>query len=143
MGNRAVQSRWSFWLKALAPALASIGALLLFRWATHGSIDRAALSAWLTPLGALAPLGFVLLLGARPLSLLPGGVFVAVGGLLFGPVWGTIYSLVGSFLSSLLIFVLARAFGGRLLRRGGGAGHPAPPQGAAAHRVLFSPPPPL
>ncbi len=71
------------------------------------------ISKVLTRLGPVAPLVFVLALGVRPVTLLPGQAFTAMAGMLWGTFWGTTLSLVGSGLSAAVVLWL----GGRLLRR--------------------------
>jgi uncharacterized membrane protein YdjX (TVP38/TMEM64 family) len=86
-------------------------------------LSRERLSEWLGPLGDAAPLAFVLLLAVRPLTLLPGQAFAAVGGMLFGTVAGTLYTLAGSLLSSGVVFLVARRFGRRAVRKLSGSRH--------------------
>jgi uncharacterized membrane protein YdjX (TVP38/TMEM64 family) len=106
------------WLKVAAPVLAAIAGMVALRLLAKGAVSQRTLSDLLSRFGELAPLAFVLFLGARPLMLLPGQVLTAVGGLLFGAKMGMIYALIGSFLSCALIFSLARyAGGGRLMKR--------------------------
>src|SRR5258707_8368436 len=105
-------------VKIAAPMLAAIAGLVALRLLAKGAVSQRTLSEFLSRFGDLAPLVFVLFLGARPVTLLPGQVLTAVGGLLFGARMGTIYALVGSFLSCALVFGLTRfAGGGRLMRR--------------------------
>jgi uncharacterized membrane protein YdjX (TVP38/TMEM64 family) len=80
-------------------------------------LDQETLRSWLAPLGAWAPLAFVALLAVRPLTLLPGQPFTALGGILFGAGPATSYSLAGSLLSVALVFGLARRFGTRFVKR--------------------------
>jgi uncharacterized membrane protein YdjX (TVP38/TMEM64 family) len=80
-------------------------------------LDHETLRRWLAPLGAWTPAVFVALLAVRPLTLLPGQPFTAVGGLLFGAIPGTVYALLGSLLSAALVFGLSRRFGTRFVKR--------------------------
>lgn len=105
------------WVRLLAPVLASIAGLAMFRLLGPDLLDREVLHRWLEPMGAWAPLAFIALLGIRPLTLLPGQLFTAVGGILFGVVNGTLYALAGSLLSAAVVFALARRFGTRVVRR--------------------------
>ncbi len=106
-----------FWLKILAPVLASIGGLLTLRLLGPDVLDQETLKAFLAPLGIWAPLVFILLLAVRPVTLLPGQVFTAVGGILFGVMLGTVYALVGSLLASALVFLIARKLGTKAMKR--------------------------
>ncbi len=105
------------WLRVLAPVLVSILGLSSLRLLGPDILDQQTLSRLLTPLGAFAPLVFILLLTVRPVTLLPGQVFAAVGGILFGVVYGTVYALVGSLLAAALVFFLSRRFGTKFMRR--------------------------
>lgn len=106
-----------FWLKALAPVLASIAGLLTLRLLGPDILDQDTLRHWLEPLGTWAPAAFVALLAIRPITLLPGQVFTAMGGILFGVIPGTLYSLAGSLGASALVFLLSRRFGTRFMKR--------------------------
>lgn len=77
----------------------------------------------IAPLGKWAPLAFVAFLSVRPLLLLPGQIFTAVGGMVFGSLAATLYSLLGSFLSAALLFAISRRFGTRLMKRLAGASY--------------------
>lgn len=106
-----------FWLRVLAPVLASIAGLATLRLLGPDFLDQQTLREWLAPMGVWAPVVFVLLLGVRPVTLLPGQVFTAVGGLLFGVVMGSLYALLGSLLATALLFYLSRRFGTRFMKR--------------------------
>jgi len=56
--------------------------------------------------GVWAPFCFILLHLLRPLFFLPVVFLCMTGGLLFGSFWGTVYSLIGVTLSSLLFYQL-------------------------------------
>ncbi len=70
--------------------------------------DAAALEAWLADRGAWAPLIFIGLYAAGAVLFLPGSVMTLAGGALFGPVWGTLFNLVGATLGAMLAFLAAR-----------------------------------
>ncbi|HEV8694169.1 MAG TPA: TVP38/TMEM64 family protein [Lysobacter sp.] len=58
--------------------------------------------------GVAAPLIFMSLYAAAAVLFLPGSVLTIAGGALFGPVWGTLYSLTGATLGATLAFLVAR-----------------------------------
>ena len=64
------------------------------------------LQAIMDRLGFWAPLGFVALYLLAPALLLPGGPITLAAGALFGPLLGTIYSLVGATGGATLAFIL-------------------------------------
>ncbi|WP_386965842.1 TVP38/TMEM64 family protein [Archangium violaceum] len=126
------------WLKVLAPVLASIGGLTLLRLLGPDFINQKDLTAFLAPMGKWAPVAFVFFLAVRPVTLLPGQVFTAVGGMIFGTLAATIYSLLGSFLATLLIFGLSRWLGTRLMKRMAGSRYPAITRAARRHGFKFA-----
>lgn len=94
-----------------------VAALVSLRLLGPELLSPARLTAFVRQFGELAPLMFLAFLAARPFTLLPGQLLTAVGGILFGAVWGTVYALVGSFLACGVIFLLARRAGARVLKR--------------------------
>lgn len=70
--------------------------------------DVVALEAWVADAGAAAPLLFMVLYALATVLFLPGSVLTLAGGALFGPLWGTLYSLSGATLGALLAFLVAR-----------------------------------
>ncbi|ELN4154850.1 MULTISPECIES: TVP38/TMEM64 family protein [Citrobacter] len=58
---------------------------------------------------------YILLFIVSALCLIPGSILVIVGGVLFGPVTGTLISLVAATMASALSFMLARWLGRELL----------------------------
>jgi uncharacterized membrane protein YdjX (TVP38/TMEM64 family) len=105
------------WAKMLAPVSASMAGLVALRLLGPDILDQRTLSSWIAPLGDFAPLAFILFLAVRPLTLLPGQFFTAVGGILFGARMATVYAVVGDTLAMVLVFTLARRFGTRLMQR--------------------------
>lgn len=70
--------------------------------------DFLAGSAW-------GPLLYVLLYTLRPLIFFPASLMTAMSGYLYGPLWGTVYALLGGNLSASLAYFIGRFFGGDLL----------------------------
>jgi len=81
-----------------------LGVGLAFR----GDVDVAALDRTLTDLGGWAPVVFMLAYALAAVAFMPGLVFTIVGGMLFGPVLGALYSLIGATIGAVLAFLLAR-----------------------------------
>jgi uncharacterized membrane protein YdjX (TVP38/TMEM64 family) len=103
-------------LTALALASAIVAAV-----AWRDQFGLAQLRLWIEQAGILAPLLFVLLYTLATLLFLPGSVLTLAGGALFGPLWGTCYSLGGATLGATLAFLLARYLTGDwVTRRAGG-----------------------
>lgn len=95
------------WLLSLA-LVSVIG--LAVAWRDH--FDAAALQTWVESAGSAAPLVFIALYAAATVLFLPGSVITLAGGVLFGPVWGTLWSLTGATLGAALAFLIARYLGG-------------------------------
>jgi uncharacterized membrane protein YdjX (TVP38/TMEM64 family) len=75
-------------------------------------LDPRALRAFVLGFGPFAPVVFVLLQATQVVvAPIPGQVVGLVGGYLFGPVWGTAYSLLGVAVGSTVVFVLSRRYG--------------------------------
>ena len=74
--------------------------------------DPAAIRTFVDGFGVLGPLAFVLLQAMQVvLAPVPGQVFALASGWLFGAFWGTVYSLLGATLGSVVAFALARRYG--------------------------------
>lgn len=68
--------------------------------------------------GIYAPLLFILLQAAQVIiAPIPMQVFGFAGGYVFGAFWGTVYSLIGLVVGSLVVLWLARKFGRPLVDR--------------------------
>ena len=77
-----------------------------------------ALRTWLAQFGVFAPLVFVCLQAAQVVvAPIPGQVVALVAGYLFGPVYGTIYSLTGVLIGSAVAFSLAKRYGRSFVER--------------------------
>jgi uncharacterized membrane protein YdjX (TVP38/TMEM64 family) len=101
-------------------------------------IDQKHIAAVLEPFGKAAPLAYIAFLAIRPITLLPGQLLTAVGGMMFGTLAATLYSLTGSFLSAMLLFGVARKLGTRPMKRLAGGKYPALVRAAKRHDFLFA-----
>lgn len=126
------------WLKVLLPVLASLLGLGALRFLGPDIINQQQVHAWLVPFGRWAPVAFIAFLAIRPVTLLPGQFFTAVGGLMFGAVWATVFSLVGHLFASGVIYLLAKKVGGPWLRRAMGNRYPALQRAARHHDFKYS-----
>ena len=93
--------------------LAGIGFALLNR----GRYGGEALEAWVRRAGALGPTLFIALYAVATVLFLPGSVLTLAGGALFGPVWGSLYSLAGATAGAVIAFLLARYVAGDCVGR--------------------------
>lgn len=124
--------------RVVLPVAASLLGLLTLRLLGPEWVSQERMEAWLTPMGHWAPLAFITFLVVRPITLLPGQLFAAVGGMLFGLWAGVTYALVGSLLSSLLVFWLARRHGRARMERWVGSDYRALSESARRHDFAFT-----
>ena len=101
----------SWWKLALAAAIVLAGVLVarqlgLSELFTIENVDK--LDAWFDGLGLWAPLVFLLVWIAASVFFLPGLPVTIVGALVFGPVWGTLYSSVGATIGATAAFLVGR-----------------------------------
>jgi uncharacterized membrane protein YdjX (TVP38/TMEM64 family) len=71
-------------------------------------LSRDMLERHVAALGIWAPLVFMAAYAVAAVAFLPGSIFTIAGGALFGPWFGTLYSLVGASAGALLAFLGAR-----------------------------------
>src|SRR5262249_38068048 len=71
-------------------------------------LDPHALQATLHGLGLVAPVAHIALFACGTLLFVPGALFGLAGGVLFGPVWGTLLNLIGATLGASAAFLIAR-----------------------------------
>lgn len=95
------------WLLALIVLLVFAGGLAL-AWLFNGVSSIDAIQARIASLGVWAPVGFVVLYAIATVALIPGGIFDVVGGVLFGPIFGSVVNLAGATLGAAAAFLVAR-----------------------------------
>ncbi len=66
------------------------------------------LQQWLKEMGFWAPLVFVGVYSLSTVLFLPGSVLTITGGVLFGPLMGTVYNLAGATCGAVCAFMIAR-----------------------------------
>lgn len=67
--------------------------------------------------GPLAPLVYMAIYLIAPTILFPASVLTMTGGAIFGPVWGTAYTIVSATLGATIPFLITRHFGKQPLER--------------------------
>jgi uncharacterized membrane protein YdjX (TVP38/TMEM64 family) len=107
------------WVKAtLLVVLLTVLSVLVWRELPPEWLDSRWLEAWITSMGVLAPLAYILLRAvAILLTVVPNAPLDVAGGVLFGPFWGTVYSLLGSEAGAVACFLLARTLGREAVTR--------------------------
>ena len=92
-------------------------------WAlvNRDALNVAAIEAWVQGVGFWGPALFVVLYALAAVLFLPGSIFSLAGGMLFGPIWGTLYNLTGATIGATMAFVIARYLAsGWVARKAGG-----------------------
>lgn len=83
--------------------------ILAVRFAgANASLDQEALKSWIHGYGILGPTVYMLIYAAAPALLLPGLPITIAGGMLFGPFWGVVYTIISSTLGACFAFLIAR-----------------------------------
>lgn len=95
-------------LAALAGLL--LAGLLVARSATAGDVLSAEFIASVAD-STWAPALFVVLYVAATALAMPGAILTLAGGAVFGPVWGTVLTMVGANLGATAAFFMARSLG--------------------------------
>ena len=72
------------------------------------SFDSETLQKTVASWGMLAPAAYMLLYAVAPALFLPGLPITLVGGILFGPIWGVVYSIIGATTGASLAFLVSR-----------------------------------
>jgi len=96
---------------------AALGIAIALAYANRGALDTIALQRWIQDAGALGPALYVALYAIATVLFLPGSIITLAGGALFGPVWGTVYSLTGATLGATAAFFIARHLAADWVRR--------------------------
>lgn len=104
----------AFWLNILKAALilailgGSVWLLLAHsEWFKDPKQVKIEVVAW----GVWGPLVYILLYAVGPSFLVPGAVMTIAGGLAFGTLWGSVYSLIGADIGAIVAFGAGRFLG--------------------------------
>ncbi len=106
-------------LPRLALGLAIVGAATWLAF-NRDRLDPALIESSIRDLGLWAPLGYVVLFALGTVLFVPGAIFGLAGGVLFGPVWGSVLNLIGATLGATLAFLAARYLAADWVRRKAG-----------------------
>ncbi len=117
MKNKGVTDTSGRSTSAQEPGRNSVLRWLLFALLASGFVvvlvyrdqwDSETLQAWVKHAGVAAPLLFMFVYAIGTVLFFPGSVLTLVGGILFGPFWGTVYSLGAASAGAVLAFIIAR-----------------------------------
>jgi uncharacterized membrane protein YdjX (TVP38/TMEM64 family)/rhodanese-related sulfurtransferase len=110
--------------RSVLPRLA-VGAIIagaaLWLALNRDRLDPALLESWIADLGMWAPIVHIVLFAIGTILFVPGAIFGLAGGLLFGPLWGTLFNLAGATLGATAAFLVARYLAADWVRRKSGA----------------------
>jgi uncharacterized membrane protein YdjX (TVP38/TMEM64 family) len=105
-------SGWKPWLVILGVVALATVLILWGRPLVHLLADVQGVRRFVASFGVWAPLAFISLEVAQVvLAPVPGGVIDLASGYLFGPAWGTLYSMTGLMGGTVIALCLARRFG--------------------------------
>ncbi|SDZ79545.1 Uncharacterized membrane protein YdjX, TVP38/TMEM64 family, SNARE-associated domain [Desulfuromusa kysingii] len=80
-------------------------------------LDQDKLQTLIQSYGALAPIVYMLIYTIAPSLFIPGIPIAIVGGILFGPFWGVVYTITSSTLGASLAFLISRYLARDLIER--------------------------
>ena len=114
--NSREKSR-NIWILAGIVAVIVLLTVLLARFLIPLVRDPEAFREWIDQFGVWAPAVFTLLVMLQVIvAVIPGGPFEVAGGYAFGALQGTVISLIGCTMGSMLVFLLVRRYGMRIVR---------------------------
>lgn len=102
-------------LNTLLPRIllaAGVAGVIVWALLNRNQFDPGMLDAWLASFGVLGPIVYVIIYAIGTVAFVPGSLFALSGGVLFGPVWGSVLNLLGATLGASLAFLTARYLAG-------------------------------
>lgn len=89
-----------------------IAIILLFKYTPiRNYISAARLQQFIQSFGFWAPLAYIIIYAIAPTLMFPGSILSLAGGLAFGPIWGTIYTVFAATIGACGAFWVARIMG--------------------------------
>ncbi|MDY0213584.1 MAG: TVP38/TMEM64 family protein, partial [Desulfuromonadaceae bacterium] len=89
-----------------------VGAIATLKISGTGAyLQPERMQEWMAGYGYWAPLIYILLYSLAPALFMPGLPLTILGGMLFGPVWGVVYTIVGATSGACVAFLIARYLG--------------------------------
>lgn len=77
---------------------------------THAEFIPEYFSMTVQEIGIWGPLVFIVIYSVSTIIFIPALILTIAGGVMFGPLWGTIYNLTGAMIGAALGFLIARYF---------------------------------
>jgi len=104
-----------------AALVATLAIAIVAAYLHRSALDMAEFDRWVRDAGAWGPAFFMGAYAFAAVLSFPGALLTLAGGALFGPVWGTFYSLTGATIGATAAFAIARyAASDWVARRAGG-----------------------
>lgn len=97
-------------------AIAALITLLVWFNQTFLKLSPVQIRTWILSFGWWAPLLYIVLYAVRPVILFPASLLSLAGGLAFGALWGTVFTVIGAMAGAALSFAAARHLGKSLTR---------------------------
>ena len=116
MGAPALSAR----TVARAALVATLAIAIVAAYLHRNALDLAELDRWVRGAGAWGPAFYMGAYVFAAVLSLPGTLLTLAGGALFGPVWGTFYSLTGATIGATAAFAIARYVASDWVRRRAG-----------------------
>jgi len=108
----AAKSKSAYKLKALLFVLFAVTAILLFRFSPlSGFLHPKPLKEFIGRTGYLAPFVFIIAYAAGICLFLPATLFIGIGAMLFGALFGYIYNIAGAMIGATAAFFIGRYLG--------------------------------
>jgi uncharacterized membrane protein YdjX (TVP38/TMEM64 family) len=108
---------------ALPRLLLGLAVLAVALWLAlnRDKLDPALIEGMMRDLGPWGPAAHVALFALGTILFVPGALLGLAGGVLFGPVWGTVLNLAGATLGATAAFLVARYVAADWVRQKAGA----------------------
>lgn len=107
------------WVKFCVGLIAILCILLLAELSgLRGFVTSGDLATTIIEAGPLAPVIFMTVYALATIIFVPATPLTLIGGALFGPLFGTVYVVLGATVGAFGAFILARYFGGSLISHG-------------------------
>ncbi len=84
------------------------------------NISPTEIKEWILSFGMWAPILYIFLYTVRPLIFFPASVLSITGGLAFGALMGTVYTVIGATLGAVVAFLVAKKLGKGVIKNGAG-----------------------
>ena len=107
--------RKKYVLVSLGVCLAILFALYLRQSLLLNFLTEETLTVWVKQFGIWAPIMYMSLYAVGSLVFIPGSPMTLIGGVLFGPVYGTLYTVIGATVGAVLAFLCTRMIGSKIL----------------------------